>query len=133
MSPQRTQKYKTEYAYALLRIAQGDLESAQALYAAKTGRKENVGYLAQQCVEKCLKAVLCYKGVPVPHTNELAALLPLMDSSWLCPYGLEISDLSYFATVRRYMEGSYEIENEELEATIEVATKILEWTQEIVA
>ena len=78
MSPQRTQKYKTEYAYELLRIAQGDLESAQALYAAKTGRKENVGYLAQQCVEKCLKAVLCYKGVPVPHTNELAALLPLI-------------------------------------------------------
>ena len=132
MTPLRTQKYKIEYAYELMRIAQGDLESAQALRAANAGRKENVGYFAQQCVEKCLKAALCFKGVPVPHTNEIAALLPLLDPSWSCPYGLEISDLSYFATVRRYMEGSYEIDNEELDTSIEVANKMLEWTQGIV-
>lgn len=123
MTPLRTQKYKSEYAYELLRIAEGDLESACALHAAKAGRKENVGYLAQQCVEKCLKAVLCFKGVAVPHTHELAALLPLLDRSWACPYGLEISDLSYFATVRRYMEGSYEIDDEELDTSLEVAAK----------
>jgi HEPN domain-containing protein len=96
------------------------------------GRKENVGYLAQQSIEKCLKAVLCFKGVPVPHTHELAALLSLLDSDWSCPYGLEISDLSYFATVRRYTEGNYEMEDDEVDVALEVASEILKWTQGIV-
>ncbi|MBK7962818.1 MAG: hypothetical protein IPK04_17460 [Bdellovibrionales bacterium] len=35
-------KYKKKYAYELARIAQGDLDSAKALCAAKIGRPENV-------------------------------------------------------------------------------------------
>jgi HEPN domain-containing protein len=133
MTPVRTQKYKAEYAAELIRIASGDLESAQALHGAKRGRQENVGYLAHQCIEKCLKAVLCNKGVAVPHTHELAALIPMVDSSWNCPYGLEISDLSYFATVRRYMESNYEVEEDEIEVSLEVASAMLQWAKRIVS
>jgi hypothetical protein len=62
----------------------------------------------------------------------LAALLALLDPAWSCPYGLEISDLSYFATVRRYTEGNYEIEDDEIDVSLEVASELLKWTQGIV-
>lgn len=132
MTPIKTQKYKPSYAAELLRIAEGDLISASALRDTGKGRKENVGYLAQQSIEKSIKAVLCARGVALPHTHELAALLPLVDSSLNCPYGLEISDLSYFATVRRYMEGAYELDDEEIGVCIEVAENMLSWASGIV-
>jgi HEPN domain-containing protein len=132
MTPIKTQKYKSEYGAELLRIAEGDLASASALRETKKGRKENVGYLAQQSAEKSLKAVLCFKGIPLPHPHELAALIPLVEPSLNCPYGLEISDLSYFATIRRYMEGNYEIDDEEVDVCIEVAEKMLSWARGII-
>lgn len=131
MTPIKTQKYKSEYGFELMRIAEGDLTSASALYESGKGRKENVGYLAQQSIEKSIKAVLCFKGVAIPHTHELAALIPLIDPSLNFPFGLEISDLSYFATVRRYMEGSYELEDEEVRLSIEIADSILTWSRGI--
>ena len=132
MTPIKTQKYKSEYGLELLRIAEGDFVSASALYETGTGRKENVGYLAQQSVEKSIKAVLCFKGVAVPHTHELAALIPLIDPILNFPYGLEISDLSYYATVRRYMEGSYDLDDEEVGISLEIADAILSWSRGIV-
>lgn len=59
VTPKKAQIYKPEYGKELLRIAEGDLASASALHETKKGRKENVGYLAQQSIEKALKAVLC--------------------------------------------------------------------------
>ena len=104
MIPLKTQKYRSEYGFELLRIAEGDCLSASALFETGKGRKENVGFLAQQSIEKSIKAVLCFKEVAIPHTNELAALIPLIHRTLNFPYGLEISGLSYYATVRRYME-----------------------------
>lgn len=132
VTPIKTQKYKKEYGVELLRIAEGDSDSAAALRETHKGRKENVGYLAQQSIEKSIKAVLCFVEVPLPHTHELAALIPLIDSSLNCPYGLEISDLSQFATIKRYMEGNYEIDDEEIGASIEVAENLLSWARGIV-
>jgi HEPN domain-containing protein len=132
VTPIKTQKYKSEYGIELLRIAEGDLDSAVALYETHKGRKENVGYLAQQSIEKSMKAVLCFKGIPLPHTHELAALISLVDSQLHCPYGLEISDLSQYATIKRYMEGNYEIDDEEIETSIEVANNLLTWARGIV-
>lgn len=132
MTPIKTQKYKSEYGFELLRIAEGDFVSASALYETGKGRKENVGYLAQQSIEKSIKAVLCFKGIAVPHTHELAALIPLIESTLYFPYGLEISDLSYYATVRRYMEGSYDIDDEEVRICVEIADAVLSWSRGIV-
>lgn len=131
MTPIKTQKYKSEYGFELLRIAEGDHASASALHETGKGRKENVGYLAHQCIEKSIKAVLCYKGIAVPYTHELAALTPLIEPTLKFPYGLEISDLSYFATVRRNMEGSYELDDEEIKISLEVAETILTWSRGI--
>jgi HEPN domain-containing protein len=132
MTPIKTQKYKSEYGAELLRIAEGDLASAIALRETHKGRKENVGYLAQQSIEKSIKAVLCFLGVAIPHTHELAALIPLISPSLNCPFGLEISDLSQFATIRRYMEGNYEIDDDEIGVSIEVAEKMFAWARGIV-
>ncbi|MCA2958845.1 MAG: HEPN domain-containing protein [Silvanigrellales bacterium] len=80
-------RYRPEYAYELVEIAQGDLDSAEALAAAARGRRENVLYLSHQVVEKCLKALICHGGQPVTHriqscwTLEWTRLLLARESS----------------------------------------------------
>jgi len=132
LTPIRTQLYKKSYGFELLRIAQGDLESACALQEVGKGRRENIGYLAQQCIEKSIKSVLCFRMVPVPHSHELSALITLLSKDLAFPYGLEISDLSHFASIRRYMEGSYELDDEEILVAIEVAKNVYQWAIGIV-
>jgi|GEM_PF-4425948 len=53
-------KFTKSYAHELLRIAKQDLDSAQFLSKQKSLRVENVFLLAQQALEKSLKAVLCW-------------------------------------------------------------------------
>lgn len=54
----KEQKFKKEYAFELLKIAEGDLETTKVLLSASIGRKENVCFNAQQVIEKSLKAIL---------------------------------------------------------------------------
>ena len=56
MTQNQKRLFNKEYAKELLRIAQGDGESASALFKAKVGRPENIVFLAQQSVEKSIKA-----------------------------------------------------------------------------
>lgn len=57
------------------RIAEGDLESAKVLGQSSLGRPENVIYLIQQSIEKCLKAVQCFKTQEILHTHDLSTLI----------------------------------------------------------
>jgi len=71
--------FKKEYAQHLFKIAQGDLDSAAALMAAKTlGRPENILYMIQQSVEKSLKAVLIHKQIAFPLVHDLGILIALL-------------------------------------------------------
>ncbi len=67
--------YKPEYAMELLNIAEGDLGSARALSRVTEGRPENICYMAQQCAERSLKAVLCHFGKLVIHTHDFESLV----------------------------------------------------------
>jgi HEPN domain-containing protein len=130
MTPRAERKFKTEYASQLLRIALGDLESAEVLSNGLKGRKENVGYHVAQCIEKSLKAVLVHRGEPAPLTNDLGTLTERVHQlipSWV------YSDLTLFneySTFRRYEEGSVILEPEDLAAAIQVGHETLKWATE---
>ena len=103
MSP-RPRIYKKAYAFELLAIAKGDLESARLLATHSGGRLENIAYLAHQAVEKALKALLCYLGQPVPFTHDVAVLRALVPSSHQPAPGESLESLTEFALMRRYEE-----------------------------
>ncbi len=125
----KKQKFKKAYAVELLRIAEGDLQSAEGLAVYKKGRPENTLFLAQQAIEKALKAVLCWNEVPLPLTHEIGILLELFPSTIVVPETESMVDLGQFATVRRYEEGVVQITTEEIKATIALALRTVEWAK----
>lgn len=130
MTPRKQEKlYKKEYAKQLIRIAEGDLQSAKALYETQQGRPENACFHCQQAIEKSLKAVLTHLQIPVPLVHDAGTLVAKLPSHLTPPQGYDLSELTAFATVRRYEEGAAMITPEEVKAIIKVADEVLKWSR----
>lgn len=128
MSPKKQhRKFKKEYAKELIRIAEGDLDSARILASGNPKRPENIFYMAEQCIEKCLKAVICAHDAPVPLTHSLAALLERLKDYCTVPFDQDLEELTEFATTRRYEEGKVVLEKEERDRVLLVALQVLDW------
>jgi HEPN domain-containing protein len=88
--------------------ADNDLRSAGYLLKMKDCPTDAVCFHAQQCVEKCLKALPVTQGVPVQKTHDLTKLMGLLPTR-LRPSldDKEQDKLAEYATVTRY-PGDYE-------------------------
>lgn len=131
MSPYQ-KKYKKEYAFELLRIAQGDFGSAKILVTATGGRPENVIYLCQQAIEKSLKAVHCFLKQTIVHSHDLEALVQSLPDDKRPPNAHQLVPLTQYATVRRYEEGYEQLEKKDLEEVIQITQAVLTWSKSIV-
>lgn len=121
------------YAHELVSIARGDLESAEVLAQEKhKGRRENICFTAQQSIEKSLKALICAQSKPVPQTHTIELLLDRLGSATQPPGGDSLIELTDFATIRRYQEGSEIITDEDTLASIQAAKTTLEWVEALV-
>ena len=62
--------------------ADNDLTAAaQILKLGKASPVETVGFHAQQCIEKYLKAMLVYRSIPFPKSHNIQVLLGLVPRS----------------------------------------------------
>lgn len=126
------QTFKKAYGLELLKIAQDDFESVEVLAGTKKGRRENICFLAQQVVEKSIKAALCHLEIPVPLSHNLELLIDKIPSEKHPPAATRLALLSEFATVRRYEEGKYELSQDDVNAVVETAKSTLEWAAQII-
>ena len=62
------------------REGEADLASAEGLLTLSVVHPENVGFFAQQAVEKWLKALLAWHDVSFPRTHDLSVLRGLLFS-----------------------------------------------------
>jgi HEPN domain-containing protein len=131
MTPRNERHFKPEYSATLLRIAEGDLESAQALAETQKGRSENVGYHVSQAIEKCLKAVIVHSKMAVPLTHDLGALTEKVKTHFSMELFSDLSHFSEYATFRRYEESSLILEPSDLAAAVDLGRQILHWATEI--
>jgi HEPN domain-containing protein len=130
MSPRKQERiFPVEYAQVLWRIAEGDFRTVVTLANAKDYRVENAFYLAQQSIEKSLKAVLVKLGLPVPLIHDLSALLSKLPDDCEPPYGYELNALSEYATIRRYEEGSWTPSQDELKEILLKTKDMLDWAK----
>jgi HEPN domain-containing protein len=136
MTPRQQEKlYEKSYAQELISIAGGDYETALYLLEGMKKsliRSENLFYLAQQSIEKSLKAVLCAYDRPIPMVHDLGILVAKLPEASNPQFGYEISRLNDFATTRRYEEGRLILDVEEAEDTLALAKLIFNWAQQIV-
>lgn len=91
-------------ARLLLSKAGDDLRTVELMLDHGSYPSEIVGFHAQQCCEKAIKAVLADNGVPYPFTHDLLALVDLIrDHGVAAPEILEQAPmLTPFAVVYRY-------------------------------
>lgn len=122
--------FKKEYAKELLAIAKDDLKGAEVLAAANLQRQEMALFHIQQAVEKALKALLCWLGIPVPLVHSLSIIQDRIPRKYQVPFADSLEDLTQFATIRRYEEGIALFTAEEISSALELGHKITEWVAE---
>lgn len=87
--------------------AESDLKNADiALKAGPECPADTVAFHAQQCAEKCLKALLSFKGIDPPRIHDIEELMTLSELR----LDLSVAEqrmLTVYATVTRY-PGDYE-------------------------
>lgn len=125
----KKQLYPKEYTKELLKIAAGDLDSAVGLSKLTTGRPENIVFLAQQAVEKYIKAVLVHLQIAYPTVHDLGILVALLPDDKMPPEGFALSELNPFASIRRYHEGDVPLTKQELEDSLDVAQRVADWAK----
>lgn len=118
-----------EAAKKLLRIANEDAKAFRVLKAATDISFTKAGFMAQQCVEKCIKAVLISRGVIVPKIHDLVELsamardaglnLPVEDD--------ELDELTQYSVTTRYDDIAMETLTPE--KAEEIVDKILSWAE----
>lgn len=114
----------------LRQVALEDLALVRMALSAPEVSDRIVGFHAQQCVEKLLKAVLASRGVDFPFTHDLETLRRLLDEQGLAvpvdPSTLAL--LTPFSVRQRYGELDEEpVDRAELR---ELAEQIAAWAAE---
>ena len=83
-----------------------------------------IAYHAQQCVEKCLKAYLVFRGVDFPYTHNISRLLELcLDTDWQDTMR-DAEELTPYAITTRYPGQDEEVSADEADRAVEVADKV---------
>ena len=125
--------FKAEYAHELLDIAHSDLLTAKALTNVIGIRRENILFHVEQAIEKALKAVLCYKLLPIPLTHDLNLIIDRLARVGLPPGGYALNDLTPFATIRRYEEGKFLITADDMSNSVRSAEAVLVWATQLLS
>lgn len=84
--------------------AEGDFNAALLLMASgKDCPTDIVCFHAQQCVEKYLKALLCFRGLDFPRNHDIGELVALLPKDIVAPLSIEEQDqLTEYAVDSRY-------------------------------
>lgn len=121
--------YHKSYAFELVEIATGDLASAKGLAKIQEGRPENICYMAQQCAEKSLKAVLCFVGKPIILTHDLDALISHLPTGVDPPDAHKIGALTEYSLIRRYEKGFEILGDDDITLALELSEAVLKWAR----
>ncbi len=112
---------RSSEAAKLLRLAYKDFVSFRILRDNEEADPSSALFHAQQCVEKCLKAVLAHHDQFVPKIHDLLGLVELVEKFDNIPVsGTALNNLTPYAATMRYDELEYAVIN------YTTATKIVE-------
>jgi HEPN domain-containing protein len=86
------------------------IAASQILKLGKATPTETVGFHAQQCVEKYLKAILVYRGISFTKTHEIPTLMALVPRRYRPALDPVMQDrLTDYASTTRYPESEPDV------------------------
>jgi HEPN domain-containing protein len=131
MSPKLGERrFDKKYSLILINIAKDDHFAAAALGKNSKVRKETALFLAQQCIEKSLKAVLCHLGRPVPLVHDVGALIAKMPDDVEPPYGYQLTRFNDYAGILRYENGGEKLTSKDVKEALAIAEKVYKWASQ---
>jgi HEPN domain-containing protein len=106
--------------------ADNDLTAAvQILKLGTDAPTDTVSFHAQQCVEKYLKAILVYRGIPFPKTHSIPVVMALVPRSYRPVLDETMQDrLTRYAGPNRYPESGPEISLTEARKAVSAARRV---------
>lgn len=113
-----------------LRYAYEDLLAAEALLKLQGRSPRHVCWLAQQCAEKALKAILIFLQIDFPYRHDLDALRNLIPNGWqIKQTHPDLADLTEWAVEARYPGDWPEATEADARAAVAQARSLLESVQ----
>ena len=106
--------------------AENDLRNAEYVLSLQEDcPTDTICFHAQQCAEKCLKALLVFRGISFPKTHDLVLLLNLLaDQSGLGLTAESLHPLNRYSVEARY-PGEWDlIDVEEAKAAVKMARQV---------
>jgi len=125
-------KFDKKYSLVLIDIAKEDHFAANALSKNSKVRKETALFLAQQCIEKSLKAVLCYLGCPVPLVHDLGALIAKLPDNVEPPFGYQLTRFNDYAGILRYENGGEKLSAKDVKEALAISNQVYKWASQTI-
>jgi HEPN domain-containing protein len=121
-----------ELSRVLSRKAEGDAKAMRLLAANLEIDDESVGFHAQQAIEKWIKAVMAWHGLPEERTHDLSLLLEILAAAGIeAPPGSDWLDfLTVFAVPLRYEE-LLDIELLDRDAIVALVDAVGDWAERL--
>ena len=120
-----------EEAAKFPRLARRDLVSYRILRDSGEADLFSALFHAQQCVEKCLKAILAYQDQFIPKIHDLLGLAELVEKFSVIPISEDaLTNLTPYAATMRYDELEYVAIN--YESSTRIVETVFNWAKTIV-
>ena len=110
-----------------INYAESDLRAAHALLDNKDFFPRQICFLAQQCGEKAIKAVLIYTEVKFPKHHDLDRLRDLVPKGWKVKERFpDLAELTIWAVESPYPGDTPDVTEFEAQETLELAKAVFE-------
>jgi len=110
-----------------MEYAQTDLGAAYALLDSGDFFPRQICFLAQQCAEKSLKAILVFENMPVPKSHDLDRLRDLIPDGWEVTEKFpDLAELTIWSVESRYPGDTPDVVEYEARETLLLAEMVFD-------
>jgi len=110
-----------------MEYAQTDLRAAYALLDSGDFFPRQICFLAQQCAEKSLKAILVFENLPVPKSHDLDRLRDLIPDDWEVTEKFpDLAELTIWSVESRYPGDTPDVVEHEARETLLLAEMVFD-------
>ncbi|MFZ5882847.1 MAG: HEPN domain-containing protein [Chloroflexota bacterium] len=122
---------KANEAKVWMNYAETDLRAAHALLDSGEFFPRQICFLAQQCAEKAIKAILVFEEVDFPKNHDLDRLRDLIPNGWkfkeMFP---DLAELTIWAVESRYPGNTPDVVEAEARETLQLAEAVFNAVKE---
>lgn len=110
-----------------MEYSESDLRAAQTLLKSEEFFPRQICFLAQQCAEKAIKAVLVFEEIDFPRNHDLDRLRDLIPNGWKIKEQFpDLAELTIWSVESRYPGNMPDVTEHEARETLHLAASVFD-------